>query len=219
MNSLTPAGLTTFEIIHLFAVVLADRALRLPLMLWGLTGLGKSAVVRQAVQRVSDSGKAWKPKQGVRTTGALEVINDWGLVDLRVSLMEPTDLRGLPDLKDEVVRWVVPDELPVVGQEDRFPERGVLFLDELTHAQPAMQSACFSLVLDRRCGPHVLLPGWNIVAASNYGHENAQTFSMSDPLRTRFQHFHLRCSLDAFKQWAFQNGIDPLGHCLSELES
>jgi hypothetical protein len=123
--------------------------------------------------------------------------------------MEPTDLRGLPDLKGEVVRWAVPDELPVVGQEDRFPEHGVLFLDELTHAQPAMQSACFSLVLDRRCGPHRLLPGWKIVAASNYADENGQAFPMSAPLRTRFQHYHMRCSLDAFKRWGLQHGIDP----------
>ena len=208
MNS-PSSGLTTFEIIKVFAVLLADGLLSLPLMLWSLTGVGKSAVVRQTVEQISDPGKVWTPKHGRQPTGALEVINDWGLVDLRTALMEPTDLRGLPDLKEEVVRWVVPDELPVVGQEDRFPEHGVLFADEITHAPPAMQSACFSLVLDRRCGPHVLLPGWNIVAASNYGHENGQTFPMSDPLRTRFQHFHLRCSLDAFKQWALQHGIDP----------
>jgi hypothetical protein len=203
------SGLTTFEIIEILSVMLANWTLRLPLMLWSLTGVGKSSIVRQAVERVSDPAKVWKPERGTQTTGALEVINDWGLVDLRTALMEPTDLRGLPDLKGQVVRWVVPDELPVVGQEARFPERGVLFLDELTHAQPAMQSACFSLVLDRRCGPHVLLPGWNIVAASNYASENGQTFPMSNPLRTRFQHFHLRCSLDAFKQWALRNGIDP----------
>jgi hypothetical protein len=71
-----------------------------------------------------------------------------------------------------------------------------------------MQSACFSLVLDRRCGPHRLLPGWHIVAASNYAADNGQTFALSDPLRTRFQHFHLKCSLDAFKQWALTHGID-----------
>lgn len=207
MNS-NSSGLTTFEIIELVAVILADSTHSLPPMLWGPTGVGKSAVVRQTVERISDPGKVWTPKPGRQPTGALEQIHDWGMVDLRTAIMEPTDLRGLPDLKESVVRWIVPDELPVVGQEDRFPERGVLFLDELTHAQPAMQSACFSLVLDRRCGPHILLPGWKIVAASNYAHENGQTFAMSDPLRTRFQHFHLRCSLDAFKQWALQHGVD-----------
>ena len=160
-------GLTTFEILDLLEVILSSNNLRLPVMLWSLTGVGKSAIVRQAVMRISDPGSAWQPEQGAQVTGALEVLNNWGLVDLRTSLMEPTDLRGLPDLKGNVVRWLVPDELPVIGQEKRFPKRGVLFLDELTHAQPAMQSACFSLVLDRRCGPHVLLPGWHIVAASN----------------------------------------------------
>ena len=202
-------GLTTFELIEVLSPMLEDKTLWLPTMLWGLTGVGKSDIVRQSINRVSNAGKVWAAKHGKHPSGALEMINDWGLVDLRTALMEPTDLRGLPDLRDDLVRWVVPDELPVRGQEDRFPERGVLFLDELTHAQPAMQSACFSLVLDRRCGPHVLLPGWRIVAASNYSHENGHTFPLSDPLRTRFQHFHLRCSLDAFKQWALKHGVDP----------
>jgi hypothetical protein len=203
------SGLTTFEFIELFAAMLLDMVFPLPPMLWSLTGVGKSAVVRQTVERVSTPDKLWTPNPGCHPTGALEIINDWGLIDLRTSLMEPTDLRGLPDLKSNVVRWVVPDELPVVGEEDRFPKRGILFLDEFSHASPCMQSACFSLVLDRRCGPHVLLPGWHIVAASNYGHENAQSFALSEPLRTRFQHFHLRCSPDAFKQWALSHSIDP----------
>jgi MoxR-like ATPase len=137
MNS-SSTGLTTFEIIKVFAQMLAQEPLSLALMLWSLTGVGKSAILRQTVTQISDPGKVWKPINGVYVTGALEVINDWGLVDLRTALMEPTDLRGLPDLKQDLVRWVVPDELPVVGQEDRFPARGVVFLDELTHAQPAM---------------------------------------------------------------------------------
>jgi hypothetical protein len=207
MNS-TSSGLTTFEIIDILAVILSDRTPSLSPMLWGPTGGGKSAVMRQAVEKSSDPGKVWAPKDRRQLTGALELFNNWGMVDLRTALMEPTDLRGLPDLKGDVVRWVAPDELPFVGQEDRFPERGVVFLDEITHAQPAMQSACFSLVLDRRCGPHRLMPGWRIVAASNYQDENGQAFPMSAPLRTRFQHFHMKCSLEAFKRWGLQHGID-----------
>ena len=138
-------GLTTFEIISIFSKLLPDPNHRAALMLWGLTGTGKSQIQRQILAQLSEGKPAWKPTKGVTTTGALEVIGDWGLVDLRTSLLEPTDLRGLPDLKGSTVRWVAPDELPLVGQEDRFPEKGVLFLDEMTHAQPAMQSACFSL--------------------------------------------------------------------------
>jgi len=64
------------------------------------------------------------------------------------------------------------------------------------------------LVLDRRCGPHVLLPKWKIVSASNYERENANTYVFSGPLRSRFEHYHLRCSLEAFKEWAYQNRVD-----------
>lgn len=177
-------------------------------MLWGPTGIGKSAVVRQGLAEISNPGTTWNPKQGMTPSGGLEIINDCGLVDFRVSLREPIDLLGLPNLNGDVVRWLVPDELPVIGQEHRFPERGILLLDELTHASPAMQSACFSLVLDRRCGPHRLLPGWTVMAASNTADENAHSYPMSAPLRNRFAHFRLRCSLEAFKRWGYANQVD-----------
>jgi hypothetical protein len=62
MNS-TSSCLTTFEIIEIVAKILADRAPSLPPFLWGLTGIGKSAVVRQTVERVSDPGKVWAPRR------------------------------------------------------------------------------------------------------------------------------------------------------------
>lgn len=198
--------LTTFEFMELGEQLIKGECP--PIMLWGLTGVGKSEMVRQIVNAVSDPTKPWKPGRGLSETQGLEVINDWGLVDMRVSLLEPTDLRGLPDLGGEIARWVAPSELPIIGQEHRFPAQGVLFLDELNHAQPAMQNACFSLVLDRRCGPHRLLPCWRIIAASNCGAENAYSFPMSAPLRNRFVHFHIRCSLEAFKRWALAHKVD-----------
>lgn len=198
---------TTYEFIDLSAHFFGCCECPPP-MLWGPPGVGKSALVRSGVMAISNNGTTWNPDPGSTPSGALEVINDWGLVDLRVSLREPTDLLGLPNPSRTVVSWAVPDELPVVGQEGRFPPKGILFLDELTHAAPAMQSACFSLVLDRRCGPHRLLPGWTLVAASNGMDENTQAFPMSAPLRNRFAHFQIKPSLDAFKKWAFANGVD-----------
>ena len=207
MTELKTEGLTTFELIEIFAKLIGDPNHKTALMLWGLTGTGKSQIQRQVLKRICTQ-KSWQPGVGEHVTGALELIGDWGLIDLRVSLLEPTDLRGLPDLSGKTTRWIPPDELPLIGSESRFPERGILFLDELTHAQPTMQSACFSLVLDRRCGPHVLLPGWKIVAASNYSTENSYTYQMSEPLRGRFENYHLRCSLEAFKRWGIEHNID-----------
>src|SRR5437870_13535822 len=103
--------LTTFQFINIARLLLQAREF-FAIMLWGLTGIGKSAIVRQAVQSVSDPGKPWKPSPGVEVSGSLEVINDWGVIDWRVSQLEPSDLRGLPDL-GKFVRWAVPDELRV----------------------------------------------------------------------------------------------------------
>jgi hypothetical protein len=200
--------LTTFEFIKA-----ASQMLRNPdcpsIQLWGATGVGKSTIVRQSIAEVSNPANQWKQRADMQEGSGVELIGDWGLIDLRVSLLEPSDLLGLPDLNGNIVRWVPPAQLPIIGHEDRFPHQGVLFLDELNHAPPAMQNACFSLVLDRRCGPHRLLPGWKIIAASNCAEDNGHTFPMPPPLRNRFAHFHIRCSLDAFKQWALQHRIDP----------
>jgi MoxR-like ATPase len=183
MTELKTEGLTTYQIIEIFRKRIADISDRVAIMLWGLTGTGKSQLQRQILNILSNGKRPWTPKAGVTTTGALEVIGDWGLVDLRLSQLDPTDLRGLPNLNGKTVLWLPPEELPFVGQEHRFPSKGVLFLDEFTQAQPAMQSAGFSLVLDRRIGPHVLQPNWKIVAASNYSEENANTYQMGSARR------------------------------------
>jgi hypothetical protein len=204
-NSMSNAcnELTTFEFKALARLLIQSPDCP-PIALWGDIGVGKSAIVRQVIEEVSDPAIRWEPRDPLKENGILQVINNWGLIDLRVSLLEPTDLMGLPDPRGAIVQWAAPSVLPVKGQEHRFPKRGALFLDEFTHAQIAMQNACYSLILDRRCGPHELLPDWIIIAASNCNHENAHTFPMSAPLRNRFAHFHIRCSLDAFKRWALR---------------
>ena len=67
-------------------------------MLWGPTAVGKSEIVRQINDDSSDPSTPWHPRTGQPENGGLEVINNRGLVDLRVSLLEPSDLMGLPDL-------------------------------------------------------------------------------------------------------------------------
>src|ERR1700752_138358 len=95
-----------------------------PVMLWGPPGAGKSQII---------AGIA-------RAHGA-------GLIDIRLSQMEPTDLRGVPFRKGDLVEWSVPPLLPDAA---RHGERGILFLDEITSAPPTVTAAAYQLILDRR---------------------------------------------------------------------
>jgi hypothetical protein len=79
-------------------------------------------------------------------------INDKGnfsVVDVRVSQMDISDIRGLPKFDEETktTRWYYPNFLPKNSQ-------GLIFLDELNLASPMVQASCYSLVLDKRVGDY-----------------------------------------------------------------
>lgn len=66
--------------------------------------------------------------------------------------------------------------------------RGLLFLDELSTAPPAVQAALLRLVLERRVGALTLPPGVRIVAAANPRASAADGWELSAPLANRFVH-------------------------------
>jgi hypothetical protein len=66
--------------------------------------------------------------------------------------------------------------------------RGLLFLDELSTAPPAVQAALLRLVLERRVGALRLPPAVRIVAAANPRSSAADGWELSPPLANRFVH-------------------------------
>ncbi|ODV08237.1 MAG: ATPase [Rubrivivax sp. SCN 70-15] len=153
-----------------------------PVMLWGPPGVGKSDLVRQLGQR-----------QGVP------------VIDLRLSQMEPSDLRGIPFRVDGRVEWAVPAMLPDAA---RHGARGVLFLDEITSAPPAVSAAAYQLILDRQLGDYRIPAGWAIFAAGNRQGDRGVTYAMPAPLANRFSHFEVDVDLDDWVRWAWAHGID-----------
>ena len=202
-------GMTTSQIIANCSHLLANERFDRSIYIWGPTGIGKSAIQRQIVKNLADKYPCKNTGlQEKAVSGALEMLGTWGLVDIRVSTLDPTDMRGLPFPHLGLTAWLPPEDMPFVGQEHRFPERGVLFLDELNLGGPAIQAACYSLILDRRIGMHRLMPGWKIVAAGNLNTERAYTFELAHPLKNRFSHYKLKADLDSFKVWAYKAGVD-----------
>ena len=153
-----------------------------PVMLWGPPGVGKSQMVAQAAVR-----------------------HDVPVIDIRLSQMEPSDLRGIPFKIDDRVEWAVPAMLP---DAERHGPQGFLFLDEITSAPPSVSAAAYQLILDRRLGNYEVPEGWVIIAAGNRQGDRGVTYSMPAPLANRFSHFEVDTHLDDWVAWAYANDID-----------
>jgi len=153
-----------------------------PVMLWGAPGVGKSALVAQAAQ---SAGVA--------------------MIDLRLSQLEPSDLRGMPYQKDGRVEWAIPAMLP---NAVRHGACGVLFLDEINAALPQVAAAAYQLILDRRLGDYLLPEGWAILAAGNRLGDRGVTYAMPAPLANRFTHVELDPSIEDWLAWAASARVD-----------
>jgi len=152
-------------------------------MLWGTRGVGKSSVVRQVAAH-----------HGVP------------LVDLRLTTIEPVDIRGAiyaDDVQGKTV-WFPPEFLPTADQP-----AGILFLDELTAADQRLQISAYSLILDRRVGNYQLPEGWLVVAAGNASFHGAVSHDMGTALADRMFHFNVQTTIEAFLSHAVAQGYAP----------
>jgi hypothetical protein len=77
------------------------------------------------------------------------------------------------------------------ARRERHGPAGVLFLDEITSAPPAVSAAAYQLILDRRLGEYQVPEGWAIFAAGNRQGDRGVTYSMPAPLANRFSHFEV----------------------------
>lgn len=167
------------RLLHVLDALLTQRW---PAFVWGPPGVGKSSIVHQLAK-------------------------DRGLpvIDIRASLLDPTDLRGIPAIENGQAVWCPPSFLPTA--KDR---PGVLFLDEINAAPPLVQASLYQLVLDRKVGEYELPQGWWIVAAGNRQQDRAVTFRMSSALANRFVHLELEVDVEDWRSWALKSKLHPL---------
>jgi hypothetical protein len=84
---------------------------------------------------------------------------------------------------------------------------GILFLDEINVAAPAVMATALQLILDRRVGDYIVPDNWYIVAAGNRAEDRAAVSQMPAPLTNRFLHLTVEADLDSWKQYALTNGV------------
>jgi energy-coupling factor transporter ATP-binding protein EcfA2 len=157
--------------------------MRRPVFLWGPPGIGKSDIVKQ-----------------IGDAAGREV------VDVRLALWEPTDIKGIPYYNADQGKmvWAPPAELPTDPEST-----AIIFLDELNSAPPAVQAAAYQLILNRRVGTYHLPKGVDVVAAGNREGDRGVTYRMPAPLANRFVHLEAKVDFDDWQDWATLNKVHP----------
>jgi MoxR-like ATPase len=165
------------EYLKIYLDRIITNNLQISTMIWGAPGIGKSSIVSQLASE-----------------------HQLQFIDIRLSQLAPTDLRGLPVAEDGRSKWFPPEFLPQSG-------KGILFLDEINMAPPAMQGMAQQLILDRRVGSYTVPNGWFIWAAGNRKEDRAGVFDMPAPLANRFLHLQVEPDFESFKTYALTQKV------------
>jgi len=130
---------------------------------WGGAGLGKSSAIREMA---ADAGLACET--------------------VIASIREPSDFAGLPVVGEDAKS--VHFAPPLWARRLAEAGSGVLFLDEISTAPPAVQAALLRVVLERTVGDLTLPGDVCVVAAANPPEQAADGWDISPPLANRFCH-------------------------------
>ena len=184
VNARTLSAGAALETLHAGWAAQSTGDLTASWMLHGRPGVGKTELVRTLADRIGAK-----------------------LFDIRLTTIEPQDLRGLPyyDHDQQRTVWYRPEDLP-----DDPATPSVLFLDELTAASPYLQPTVYGLLQERRVGRHVLPDTVFIVAAGNTVDDGAVAYEMGTALSDRLIHLHVTAQAkDWLEHYAVARGIHP----------
>ncbi len=183
LNAHTVSAGRALEVLRAGWAAQTAGSLTTAFMLHGRPGVGKSQIVAQLADEIGAQ-----------------------LYDLRLTTIEPQDLRGLPyyDHAAGKTVWYRPEDLP---DGDR---PAVLFLDELTAAAPWLQPTVYGLLQERRVGRHRLPGSVFLVAAGNTVEDGAIAHQMGTGLSDRLVHLVVEAEpSDWLDNYAVPNGLHP----------
>lgn len=160
------------------------QTLKMSIMLWGATGVGKSETVRQLAAELNAE-----------------------LRDIRLCQKMPTDIGGLPALDHETKQTIFYPPAFLAPSIDEKPV--VLFFDEISLASDDTKGAVLG-VLEERCQGEIKIPDdWIIIAAGNRPEDMANARGLGAAANRRLLHIVIEPQLEATLAHFIKIGVIP----------
>lgn len=187
-NTATTTNVLSLKPSQLTTLLASTIPARLPVMITGAPGIGKTDVVQQAAA----------------ATGAETVI-------MHPVVSDPTDFKGMPwvFVKDgkPCADFVAFGELQKLVEADKPT---ACFLDDVGQASNSVQAALMQLILGRQINGKRISDHVTFIAATNRRGDKAGVSGVLEPVKSRFKTIvELRVDLNEWVKWAIVSGIEP----------
>ncbi len=163
-----------------------DAGWGLPMLLWGPPGTGKTAAIEALGIAVGLHVEVLSP--GERGEGAFGVV--------------PVPLKK--DAKSETrLSYPAPD------WTDNVEDGGIVFVDEMTTAPPALQPPLLGLIQKRRIGSTRLGPRVRVIGAANPPEQAAGGWDLAPPVANRLGHLDWPApEVESWSDWMLSGGSE-----------
>lgn len=160
--------------------------LRIPVLLMGTPGIGKSSVIQQFAEKMRETDP------------------DFGYVDKRIASSDPGDIVGRQfyDASVQSLLHIAPEEWPTEGN-------GVFVLEELADGTRLQTSAVYSILQERRIGQKPLPEGWWVVGCCNRPDDGSNARQLTTALADRVAVFNVVADLKSFTEHAVKKDVNP----------
>jgi len=167
---------------ELKSALLKAMPAKLPILIKGAPGIGKSDIVEQVAKELK--------------------------MDLIIShpvVSDPTDAKGLPAIVDGKAEFLPYGDLRQM-MEAKKPT--IVFLDDLGQAPAVVQAAFMQLILARRVNGHKVSKHIVFVAATNRRQDRAGVTGILEPVKSRFASIvELEADAQEWIEWALDNDV------------
>ena len=156
---------------------------RTPICIWGVHGIGKTALVEDIADQFGWKFAYAAPAQ----------------------FEEMGDLHGLPVIDGDTTRFAPPDWVPTE------PGPGILLLDDFNRADDRILRGVMQLLQRGELVSWSLPQDWHIVVTANPEGADYSVTPLDDAMLTRMLHVSMEFEHRVWARWAMEAGVDERG--------